>query len=200
MLTFSEPDHAYRWNDEPVPGATELLNDVLGKPFYPGSAAEREANFARGTAAHDCCEFDDSGELDEATMNPALRPYLDGWRGFRNLTGWVSVEQEIKVFSPTLRVAGRIDKIGACNIRELRGKRVLCDLKTGSTPKRVQYQLAIYALLYADQIGIRPEKLGRICVTLPGDGKSKLDIFGDRSDLDEARALISTYYVRRKVK
>ena len=37
----------------------------------------------RGTAIHEATALDDKGDLDESTVDPAVKPYLDGWRLFR---------------------------------------------------------------------------------------------------------------------
>ena len=93
----------------------------------------------------DCHAFDD-GALDEATVHPDVRPYLDAWKTFRQNTGLQPLTRERMVFDPRYFYCGTLDGIfSTSSARRL----VLVDLKTGDPGAAAGYQTAAYLAAWA---------------------------------------------------
>jgi hypothetical protein len=66
----------------------------------------------RGSMIHLATHYDDMGELDEETLDPVIRPYLEAWRKFRKESGFVPEVIEVPMMSINYRYAGTPDRIG----------------------------------------------------------------------------------------
>jgi hypothetical protein len=129
------------------PSVTHLLT-VLGFRDPPqdwsrsvGGGGAPDFYLQRGRALHKACELDDHGRLDESTVDPAIAAHLAGWRKFkRDNDSYRSIWWERALEAPAL--TGRPD-----NLRWLRGRRALVDVKTNTVDPATLYQLALYALL-----------------------------------------------------
>jgi hypothetical protein len=145
-LTFDEATHTYRYRGAVVPGVTSVLRPLMNFDFVDPDVLA--ANAAFGTAVHKACELDDLGQLDEAALDPALAPYLAGWRKFSRdyRVIWSAIEK--KVFHPQLRYAGALDRYGmVLTMPTENGRHVpaMVDIKSGSALyPSVGPQLAAY--------------------------------------------------------
>lgn len=87
---FNAVDHAYY--DETglsVPGTTSLL-EAAGMVCYqhiPAKILEHKAEI--GTAAHAAAHYYDEGDLNEATVDGEVIPYVNAWKKFRRETDFV---------------------------------------------------------------------------------------------------------------
>jgi hypothetical protein len=171
-LTFDEASHTYRFNGELVPGVTSILQPLSDFSFVDPDVLAAASAF--GTAVHRACELDDLGELDEESLDDALVPYLSAWRRFctDHAAEWTMVEG--KVFHPSLRYAGTLDRYG-----KLQGKPWVVDIKTStSLMPSVGPQLAAYK----NAIPSVPPLTGRMAVQLKADGNYVAKSYTDRSD------------------
>lgn len=174
MLTFDPAAHEYFWNGQLVPGVTHVLAasgliDFTGVPI-DALVAARE----RGTAVHRMCELDDLGDLDEDSADDALLGYLVAWRKFRAETNFVPDMVEWRVFHPTYRYAGTLDRRGMlfkCD--------AVADIKTGAPQRATSVQTAAYAMALDPKHG---QKLKRYAVHLQEDGNFKLIEYKDPRD------------------
>lgn len=137
-LAFDAARHEYRFAGRVVPSVTQVLGILSDFGAVPAEVLARAAEF--GTHVHLACELDNRGVLDEATLDPALAPYLAGWRKYRADSGLVIVESELRLHDARLGYAGTCDVLG-----ELRGQRCVIDIKSGLVPKTVGAQCAAYA-------------------------------------------------------
>lgn len=138
MLTFDPVKHEYRWNGAVVPSVTQILAPLTDLSFVDQDVLRRAKAF--GTAVHYACELHDTGRLDEDALDPQLRPYLNGWRRFcaEHECVWDLVES--RVYHPTLRYAGTLDRRGNVD-----GHPSMVDIKSGtSLYPSVGPQLAAY--------------------------------------------------------
>jgi len=165
-LTFDSETHIYKVNGEVWPSVTQILKDMgfIDSRFFTEYARER------GSLAHLIIKWHCQGVLDEDTVDPALRPYLDAWRLFVADTGFVSKQVEIPLCDTTYRFAGTPDNIG-----ELYEIPSVIDYKTGAMSPVVGLQLAGYELLTG-------KRLKRYGLQLTDTGKYKLTPFKDRND------------------
>ena len=138
MLTFDPAKHEYRWNGAVVPSVTQILTPLTDLSFVDPDVLRRASAF--GTAVHYACELHDTGRLDEEALDPELAPYLAGWRKFcsEHACTWDLIEQ--RVYHPTLRYAGTLDRRGNVD-----GYPSMVDIKSGtSLYPSVGPQLAAY--------------------------------------------------------
>ena len=166
MLTFDSDKHEYRWGGAVVPSVTQILQPLTDLSYVDADVLQRAKDF--GTAVHYACELHDTNRLDEAALDPALRPYLNGWRKFCSNTGAVWSLVESRVYHPTLRYAGTLDRMGLVD-----GFPSIVDIKSGTALyQSVGPQLAAYAQAHA--IGAKEPHMGgayrRYAVRLYPDG------------------------------
>jgi hypothetical protein len=97
----------------------------------------------RGTAVHLAAQLHDEGDLDEATVDPLILPYLSAWILFRQDTGFKPTLREALVYHDALMFCGRFDMVGTFPS----GDTALLDIKTQRipTPDKWGMQLAAYA-------------------------------------------------------
>lgn len=160
-VMFNAEDHAYWIDEQPVPSVTQVLSILNDWSGVPPATLEAAADFGRN--AHEACHLDNLGLLDEAALDPALTPYLAGWRKFLADSGAVVIDSELIVASTVFRYAGKLD-----TVVEWRDARCLIDVKTGAVPRTVGPQTAAYARAY-NEPGYRQIRR-RYCVQLlPND-------------------------------
>ncbi len=132
MNTFDPLTHTYEIDGVVVPGVTQICNPGIA-PWYTDEATQR------GTHVHRACELYDRGMLDEETLDPQLRPYLDAWKEFVHRYGneWVAIEQQF--FSAAHGFAGTVDRVLPAGVLEI---------KTGAAfPDWLDLQLGGYSIL-----------------------------------------------------
>lgn len=133
MTEFKPETHQYFVDGKEIPSVTQICRALFCKerhydPFY----AER------GTALHKAAELFDKGILNESTVDPEIKGFLDAYKKFIHEVKpkW----EQIEVPLYTNYAAGTPDRIG-----EMLGKRVIVDIKTGQPEKWHHDQLAAYA-------------------------------------------------------
>lgn len=191
MLTFDAEAHRYYWNGQPVPGVTTILAPLTDFAAVDPDVMRRASNF--GTAVHYLCELDDTAaDLEVYEIDEALRPYLQAWQKFGAewRVKWNSVEQ--RVFHPTLRYAGTLDRKGslvAPGEPEHRRHSAVVDIKTStSLYPSVGPQLAAYAR--ADD-PLNGASQRRYAVQLRGDGSYVCKEYRDADDFATFSALLA---------
>ena len=138
MLTFDQDKHEYRFGGVVVPSVTQVLRPMINLDFVDADLLRRASAF--GTAVHMACELYDTGRLDEDALDPELVPYLNGWCKFcrEHACVWDLIEE--RVYHPTLRYAGTLDRRGNVD-----GHPSMVDIKSGtSLYASVGPQLAAY--------------------------------------------------------
>lgn len=181
MLTFDDPTHTYRWDGQRVPGVTSVLSPLTDYDGVPRSIMEKAS--ARGKAVHAACQLHDQHELDEAALDPALAPYLSGWRNFLADydCNWFDIEKP--AYSKTMRFAGTPDREG-----EVRSRSAIVDIKTTATPMpAVGPQLAAYEHLSFGTTN----KADRYAVYLYNDGTYLCKKYTDPSDFSVFASLLT---------
>ncbi|MCZ4315136.1 hypothetical protein O4H66_17150 [Comamonadaceae bacterium G21597-S1] len=186
MLTFDEATHTYRYSGQVVPSVTQILRPMMDLDHVDPDLLRRASAF--GIAVHAACELDDRMELDESALDPALRPYLMAWRKFCREHGcsWELIES--RVYHPSLRYAGTLDRHGFCD-----GYRSIVDIKSGTALyPSVGPQLSAYAHAHAQEIG-QPSMAGvyrRYAVRL-FDGGYELKQYTDPTDFSAFASLVT---------
>jgi len=171
-LTFNEERHEYRAGDVVVPSVTQILKPLTDFSMVPKDVLERASQFGR--AVHKACELSDLGNLEEATLDSVLYPYLAGWKKFsrEHAVKWVIIERPL--YSDMHKYAGTPDRFGTVD-----GKAAVVDIKSStSLYPAVGPQLAAYKNLVPGS----PPICRRIGVLLKPDGNYELKEYTDRDD------------------
>jgi len=136
----------------------------------------------RGTFVHLATHLDDTGELDESSVDATVEPYLVAYRRFKKESGFIPSGSEVRLYSPVHRFAGTLDKVGTF-------KDITCaiiDLETGAHQPTKAIQTAGYEILKGS-----PYK--RFALQLKNDGKYTLHAFTDRQDKQIFLAALACY-------
>jgi hypothetical protein len=78
QLQFDAGAHVYSVRGKRVPSVTQILRPIINFDGVPPDVLAAAAEF--GTHAHMACDLYNRGELDEASLDPALAPYLAQWK------------------------------------------------------------------------------------------------------------------------
>lgn len=183
MLSFDAATHRYYWEGRPVPGVTSVLAPLSSLHLVDPDLLDAASAF--GTAVHLACELDDLGQLDERDLDPALAPYLAGWRLFSNewQVKWEGIEEQ--VYHSTLRYAGTLDRRGT--VRQLGRKfdlPAIVDIKSSTQlyasvgPQLAAYVSAVNDMRKPDL----PKHYLRLAVQLKADGSYRAQLYTDSTD------------------
>ena len=110
MITFNAETHEYFYEGLKVPGVTKVLKNagLIDFSMVPASILERAFKF--GTAVHLATELDDRNNLDMATLDAPLLPYVNAWRKFKKDVGCKVLSIEERVYSGKYRYCGTLDR------------------------------------------------------------------------------------------
>lgn len=201
-LVFDPVEHRYFLDGRELPGITRVLRDVGIGPL-PQSEIRVADSFAyaaeRGKAVHEATALDDRGELDEESVDPVVRPYLDAWRRFREESGFRPEPTliEVPLARSDLGFAGTPDRAGI-----LGEDRIVLEIKvTAEMPSWVGLQLAGQRMLAwtTREFGaVVPNAVRRFAVQLRPDGTYRLWEFRDPEDGRVFLACLSIYQWKAK--
>lgn len=166
VLAFDQASHTYRVGNLVVPGVTQILRPLSS---FEGVKAEvLEAKRDLGQRVHFACQLDDEADLDEASVEDDVAPYLDAYRRFKREAGVLVLLNEQRVYEPTFGYAGTPDRV--LKLRDHDGA-FLTDLKTCiATPIAVGPQTAAYLRALND-----PRVKQRAALRLRPDGSYRFD-------------------------
>ncbi len=133
-LTFDPALHEYHFDKMRAPGVTSVLERWNGLEHVDQDRLAMLAEF--GTHVHEAVHLYNLGELNHASLTPAVESYLAGWIRFEVESGFTVVLSEERVYHPKMGYAGTLDSLGTFprHGRDLS----LVDVKTGiAMPKCV---------------------------------------------------------------
>ena len=140
------------------------VTDVLSSVGMIDTTWMTEAGRVRGTAVHLACQYEAEGDLDPASIDPLIAPYLASYKLFRHesLTMPQVVCVEEVFVNDQYGYQGRVDIVSE-------DRSCVMDIKTGTTQPATAIQLAAYALHFG--------AWRRIAVRLRRDGTYRLDSY-----------------------
>jgi hypothetical protein len=141
MLEFYPALHEYRDGETIVPSVTHILKmaGIVNDQFFNSDEARD-----RGTAVHEFCErYAQGRRVDNSGRRLDSLEYVNAFAAWLQKTGAYAISTETTVDHTIdgFRYCGRYDLLA-----EIRGRRVLVDIKTGSPAKWHLIQLAAYSL------------------------------------------------------
>ena len=169
-LTFDAASHTYRLGGVRMPSVTQILDPLQELDGIPRHILEAAAAF--GTNVHLACHLLNQGVLDEDALDPALVPYLTGWRTFLSDVSGVVIGSEVRVINRQLRYAGTLD-----SLVRIKGVTELVDIKaTAAIPRTVGPQTAAYAQALGEP------RIKRRVVQLRRDGTYSTERLNESTD------------------
>ena len=137
MVHFDEATHTYTLDGEVLPSVTQILRSagMVNTDWCTDFARDR------GTAVHAAIHLDIANKLDEDSVDPEVRPYLEQWRQFKKDTGVRVLASEKLVWSDAYGYAGTLDLY--C---QMHGRNFIIDFKSNTMPKSVDAQLGGYSI------------------------------------------------------
>lgn len=184
MLQFDEETHTYTLAGRTVPSVTQILSFGEDLSRIPAWTAER------GKAVHLAAQFDDEGDLDEESLDPIVRPYLDAYRRWRVKCAprFLGIELMVWGEHDGLQFCGTIDRVAL-----IEDRLAVLDLKTGSPRPEHAAQVAAYAVAYTQQHdGQCPEHQG--CIYLGRDGSYDVRTYDDGAGWEYFVDKLRAYY------
>lgn len=167
-LQFVEAEHRYFLDDQELPSVTTVLKaaGLVDDRFYTEEAR------TRGSYVHLACQLLDEGDLDRATLDPIVAPYVAAYEQFLAVARpqWTHIEH--RVCDAVYGYAGTLDRAGTLN-----GELMLVDIKSGSVPPFVGPQTAAYRRCLSE-----PYRYRRAALHLRDDGSFSLEPLADRQD------------------
>lgn len=170
-LKYVPEDHTYRLDGVIVPSVTKVLQDA-GEIHVDWI---NQWYLQRGVAVHSCCQYLDDGDLDEASIDPEIKGFVDAYRDFKKHLEPEVLHSEKIVYSKQYGYCGRLDRV----VR-IKGVTAILDLKTNSMPKHVGLQTAAYQQA-AKECGIVTGE--RLSLLLQKSGQFKLRPLMNPNDL-----------------
>jgi hypothetical protein len=163
-VTFDASTHTYRFRGTRLISVTQAIQaaGLIHAEWYTEAARQR------GRAVHLAVHFDAERDLNERSVSPLIRPYLEAARSFKRDTGFVTELTEARVWAMDLGYAGTMDHLGLMQGNH----RVLVDWKTGVVPEWARLQTAGYASAFPNAA-----KFLRYAVQLKPDGAYKITSF-----------------------
>jgi len=199
LLTFDAPTHTYALDGVTVPSVTTVLKEAGYIDFsrIPSEILERARD--RGSVVHQALHYLNDGDLDPDSVRDDLRGYVQAGIDFRRTAGFTVYSCELRVCSPTWRVAGTLDLLGRWADDTL----TIADYKTGSPADvAADLQLAAYAELVRETYPeLADEPIRRVSVRLTKDGAFHVEPYDDDSSTDWSiflAALTTVTEVRRR--
>ena len=194
MFTFDQEKHIYRYNAEIVPSVTQLLNE-FGLIDFSGVPIDiLEYKRALGTAVHYAIELMEQDNLDEDSLGHEIKPYLDAYKRFREVTGFEPRATENRLYSKKWRFAGTMDQQGI-HMTNLGGEEVIADYKcTWKLDAACGPQLQGYKILVEENFGIKIKKL--FGLQLKPTGRYEFKEFKDPTDKQDFLACLWLWHQR----
>jgi len=172
-ITLDE-NHVYHVDGRIVKGVTSIIK-ACGLMSTQWSS---QWHMDRGTAVHRAVHLLEIDDLDPASVEPIIEPYLDAWKAFKLETDYQGHEYEQIVYHPTYQYAGTLDQTGVLN-----GRTCLIDLKTGSHQSWWSIQCSAYNAVAKMQ--------DRYSLELHDNGKYKLIQHKDKRDFQRFLACLT---------
>lgn len=187
-FVFRSEDHSYHVDGHRLPSVSEIIKPLSNFDGIDPVVLERKREL--GTQVHFATSLDDEGELDDDDTDDVVLGYVRGWRAFKRDTGFTILMNEQKLYHPTLRYAGTLDRLGDTR----GGERLVIDLKTSvCMTSSFGVQLAGYRLLIEANNPLLLRRIKRKGLQLRPDGTYRLIPYDNPSDVPCFRALLSVW-------
>lgn len=196
MLTFDQESHVYKWNDEIVPSVTQLLGEFGLVDFSSVPKDVLEYKRVLGTAAHYAIDLMEHDDLDEESLSPEIKPYLEAYKLFREISGFEPRSTENLLYSKKWRFAGTMDQQGL-HFGSIGQEEAIIDYKcTWKLYGSCGPQLQAYRILFEENNpGVKIKRL--FALQLKPTGRYELQEFKDQNDKQDFLACLWLHWQKR---
>ena len=183
-IVFNNEGHIYTVDGKIIPSVTTIIKEcgLIDTTWFNDTAT------TRGTYVHQATELLDRDDLDEASLDPVLVPYVDVYKRFKDETGFCINDIEKIVYNSTYGYIGTLDRTGRFPNDKINS---IIDIKTGQPARWHGVQLAAYALCFGSEI------FNRYGLYLHDTGTYRLERFKDRQDMNVWMACLTLYKWRQ---
>lgn len=187
-LTFDEKTHTYKLDGQEVPSVTQLISHFGLSDFSMVNQAVLDRACEFGDNVHCACQLWDEKDLNENSLGPELRAWLNQWIALTSdyAPQWQLIEKPI--VSKAWGFAGTPDRIGLIN------HGTVLDIKTCAPAPAHAIQTAAYQIL-AEEAGYKIKQ--RMTVYLSAD-KYRIDVHKDRNDRLIFMSMIQIYNWKKR--
>lgn len=156
--------HIYLLDGKRLPSVTQVLEDCGVIDYSRISGETREMALKRGRYVHLLTQYWDERDLDESTVKPEWKGYLEAWKRFCSNSMFFCDDDGIehRDYHNQYRYAGTLDRTGTFYGHKFK---VLIDIKTNHAEWWTRLQTAAYAAFMPD-----PRSYLRMAVELHEDG------------------------------
>lgn len=144
-FSFNKETHEYKLDDVRIPSVTQILRAQGLSDFSKVDPVILKQSQELGDAVHLAIHYKMKGTLDEASLDPVVSLYLEGWNNFCDDYGYVCLETEYRGYSSVFRFAFTVDQMGEVTRNKTPGLTLL-DIKTGAPKPADKIQLAGYRI------------------------------------------------------
>lgn len=195
MLTFDQENHAYKWHGEPVPSVTQLLKEFGLIDFSHVPKDRLEFKRSLGSAVHYAIDLMEQDDLDEESLNEEIRPYVEAYKHFREITGFEPRQTENRLYSKKWRFAGTLDQQGI-HFSNIGDEESIIDYKcTWKLHASCGPQLQAYKMLYEENYKVKIKRL--FGLQLKPTGHYDLVEFKDPNDKQDFLACLWLHWAKR---
>lgn len=160
--SFDPTEHRYWIKGREVPSVSLVIESLTDWSAIPPAVLARKATL--GSAVHLACALHDEGDLDDASVSPEIRGYLDGYISAIEMLGMRPMMVEQPIASSLLGFAGTPDRVFAMPDDSL----TLVDIKTALVESPAwRVQLSAYRLLLLEA-GICVRTIAALRLTAEG--------------------------------
>lgn len=190
MIDFDPETHTYRVRGVLVPHVTGILTPLERYYGVPSGALEYASE--RGRDVHSACEYLDQDDLDPASLDEEIAPYVTAYERFLDdaRPEWEAIESW--VWSERYGYAGTLDRVGVLHGLK-RTPAAVIDIKTVSALSPVTgLQLAAYEHAYREMRGRgAARRLARYALQLRPDSTYRLAQYAEPTDYSVFLAQLS---------
>jgi hypothetical protein len=179
-FAFDDELHEGRYDGIRVKSVTTILQEegLVDTTWFT------EYGRQKGTYTHKAILLDNQGDLDESTVDDAIKGRLEAARKFKAETGFIIIETEVRHFNKQWMFTGKPDLMGL-----LFGHKSIIDYKPWTLQWWTRYQLAGYEWFYDDP-------MRRYALRLGDDGRYQLKRYEDRTDKHSFLAILTTNRIK----
>lgn len=188
MITLDHKTHLYTLDGINIPSLSEILKaaGISNYDGVPDSVLERKKIIGR--AVHYACELSDKSTLDDSSVKPLIRPYLDAWVDFVKKEDVEFKYIEESIASRKLWFATTPDRIG-----RFRDKPTDFEIKTTATIlPSAEIQTMAHIIAYNETYP-KDRITDRLVVQLKPDGTYKPHYCTDKTDRATFLAALTMY-------
>lgn len=179
MLRRDEANHAYFWDEKPVPGVTSTISPLTDYGMIKKEVLEKARQ--EGQHIHKMVELDCLGQ--QMKLPGWMHPYFAAWQKFKVEVGFELWESEQLLYHKLYRYAGQFDLAGRLlKFPKVTGGALLDVKRSFFAGPAIGVQLAAYEAARNSERPKERQTRARFGLQLRPDGTYRLNEYTDEGD------------------